>query len=79
MEVALPQVEEKTPKRKKAGQQAPVQNRRSRVARGAARIPEVMSEEDGVKADAEDGEYEDLLSAYETETDDTSQGVGHAR
>ncbi|KAG9104498.1 hypothetical protein FRC06_001879 [Ceratobasidium sp. 370] len=79
MEVALPQVEEKTPRRKKTGQQAPVQNRRSRVARGAARTPEVMSEEDGVKADAEDGEYEDLLSAYETETDDTSQEVGHAR
>ncbi|QRV76470.1 Rab-GTPase-TBC domain protein [Ceratobasidium sp. AG-Ba] len=79
MEASLPQVDQPTPRRKKAGQQAPVQNRRSRVARGAARTPEVMSEEDGVKADAEDGEYEDLLSAYETETDDTSQGVGNAK
>ncbi|KAG8770225.1 hypothetical protein FRC12_004431 [Ceratobasidium sp. 428] len=78
-EASLPQVEEKTPRRKKAGQPAPAQNRRSRVARGAARTPEVMSEEDGMKADAEDGEYEDLLSAYETETDDVSQGAGHAR
>jgi hypothetical protein len=79
MEVPLPQVEERpSPRRKKAGQQAPAQNRRSKVPRGAARTPEVMSEEDGVKGDAEDGEeYDDLLSAYET--DDTSHGVGRAR
>lgn len=79
-EASQPPAEERTPRRKKQGQQATSQNRRSRVARGAARAPEVMSEEDGVKADAEDGEeYDDLLSAYETETDDAGQGVGRAR
>ncbi|KDN46047.1 hypothetical protein RSAG8_04554, partial [Rhizoctonia solani AG-8 WAC10335] len=63
-ETPLPQTEERTPRRKKQSQS----DRRSKVGRGAAHTPEVMSEEDGVKADAEDGEeFDEFLSSYETD------------
>ncbi|CAE7064570.1 unnamed protein product [Rhizoctonia solani] len=72
-ETPLPQTEERTPRRKKHSQS----DRRSKVGRGATHTPEVMSEEDGVKADAEDGEeFDEFLSSYETETDDPA---GQAR
>ncbi|CAE6346562.1 unnamed protein product [Rhizoctonia solani] len=72
-ETPLPQTEERTPRRKKQSQS----DRKSKAGRGAPHTPEVMSEEDGVKADAEDGEeFDEFLSSYETETDDPA---GQAR
>ncbi|KAF8707681.1 Vps4 in the MVB pathway, partial [Rhizoctonia solani] len=71
-ETPLPQTEERTPRRKKQTQT----DRKTKAGKGA-RTPEVMSEEDGVKADAEDGEdFDEFLSSYETETDDPA---GQAR
>ncbi|CEL58292.1 TBC domain-containing protein C1952,17c OS=Schizosaccharomyces pombe (strain 972 / ATCC 24843) GN=SPAC1952.17c PE=4 SV=4 [Rhizoctonia solani AG-1 IB] len=70
-ETPLPQTEERTPRRKKQTQA----DRKSKTGKGAAHTPEVMSEEDGVKADAEDGEdFDEFLSSYETETDDPPAG-----
>ncbi|KAH7311189.1 hypothetical protein B0J17DRAFT_687687 [Rhizoctonia solani] len=72
-ETPLPQTEERTPRRKKQSQT----DRKSKVGRSTVHTPEVMSEEDGVKADAEDGEeFDEFLSSYETETDDPA---GQAR
>ncbi|KAJ1310832.1 hypothetical protein OPQ81_009350 [Rhizoctonia solani] len=72
-ETPLPQTEERTPRRKKHSQA----DRKGKASKGASHTPEVMSEEDGVKADAEDGEeFDEFLSSYETETDDPA---GQAR